>query len=81
MAQTSPAKSTEPLAIIGLILSILLPPLGLILSILAFQRIKRNGSDGKTMAIIGIVVGAIPTVLFIILFLIAALFSKSNIPY
>ncbi|MGZ6005231.1 MAG: DUF4190 domain-containing protein [Candidatus Saccharimonadales bacterium] len=69
-----PLKQPTPrIAIIGLILAFILPPLGFILSIISFFKIKRGALLGKILAIIGIVVGFLLSgVLVFFVFLIFA---------
>lgn len=61
----APQVPGRGLAIAGLILAILTPPIGLILSIVALVKLRRNG--GRTgAAIAGIVIGALFTIGMII---------------
>lgn len=46
----------------GLICSFFFPVVGLILSIIGLNRVKRNGKKSKTFAILGIIIGAVLTV-------------------
>ena len=57
-----PAPKTPAIAIVGLILAFILPPVGLILSLVAISRARRAGS-GRGLAIGGIVVGTLLTIL------------------
>jgi hypothetical protein len=59
--------SGRPLAIVSLILSFLIAPLGLILSIFARRHIKKNNLDGKGLATAGIVFGAVFSLPFLFL--------------
>lgn len=65
----APAAPTSPpgrvLSIVGLVLAFLLPPIGLILSIIAAVQLGKAGAP-KGLAIAGIVVGAVLTILEII---------------
>jgi hypothetical protein len=54
----APTK-TNTLAIWGFILAILLPLIGLILSIIAISQIKKSNEGGKGLAIAGIVIASI----------------------
>lgn len=68
MTNTAQAPADYPgktLGLVGLILSILLPLIGLILSIVARSQSKKVGVDNK-LAKIGIIIGAILTVLGLI---------------
>ncbi|RUQ98183.1 hypothetical protein [Labedella endophytica] len=61
--QNDIAKLDEPgigLALIGLVLSVVIPPLGLIVSVSSYRTAKRSGGPG-TVAWWGIWIGAIFT--------------------
>ncbi len=60
-------KQTNTLAIIAFVSSIILPPAGIVLGIIALAQIKKKGEDGKGWAIAGIVVGAVLTLYFVIM--------------
>lgn len=68
-AYGAPAPQTSPpgrvLSIVGLVLAFLLPPIGLILSIIAAVQLGKARAP-KGLAIAGIIVGAVLTVLEII---------------
>jgi hypothetical protein len=53
-------------AIFGFILSIIIPPIGLIISIISLRVIRKQGRNGQKLAIAGIVIGSVLT-LFAIL--------------
>ena len=57
-----PAPKAPAVAIVGLVLAFIVPPVGLILSLVAISRSKRAGT-GKGLAIGGIVVGTLLTIL------------------
>lgn len=79
MTAPSPSSDQEPLAIIGLILSVLVPPLGLLISIVAIRNIKLSGRAGKNLAILGIVIGGAITTLIVFAEIFATLIEHSNI--
>ena len=59
-------KQTSILAIVALILSIIISPVGLILGIIALIRINKNSNlGGKGLAIASIIIGAILTIISI----------------
>ncbi len=61
--ETGKKKGFNVLALVGFILSIVLPPIGLILSIIALVMSKKYvGRSGKELAIAGIIIGIILTV-------------------
>lgn len=64
-APVAPPAPGKGLAITGLVLAFLLPPIGLILSIVAGVKLKKAAAP-KGMAVAGIIVGALFTVLEII---------------
>ncbi|MEU4351225.1 DUF4190 domain-containing protein [Streptomyces sp. NPDC023838] len=63
------AARTSGLAIASLVTGIVccVPPLGLVLGVLALRRIRKQGQRGKGMAITGVVLSAISTVLAVVL--------------
>lgn len=68
-----PAK-TSGLAIASLVTGIVccVPPLGLVLGALALRRIRKQGQRGKGMAITGVVLSTISTVLAVVFFVSGA---------
>lgn len=62
--QVQPSNTT--LGIVGVTLAILLPPVGLVLSIIALIKTRNNPSQGKTTPIIGIVVGSVLSIVLVI---------------
>lgn len=59
------SNKRSALSILSVVLAIVLPPIGLVTSILALRESKRRASKGKAIAIFGIVWGAIFTLPFI----------------
>lgn len=51
------------MCIVGFILTFILPPVGLVLSIIALAQINRTGEQSKGLAIAGIVISAVFTLL------------------
>lgn len=62
--------STNGLAVTSLVLGLLcfLPPLGLILGIVALSQIKKNGQRGKGVAVAGVTLSSISTVFLVLAF-------------
>jgi hypothetical protein len=56
---------TNGWAIAGLITAVLLPPVGLIISLIALGQVKKTGQKGKGLAWAGVIVGVLGTVLII----------------
>ena len=73
-------KRISGLAIIGVILAFILPPLGLIVSLIAKKDVSSNGEDGKTLAIVGIIVGILGTLVLLSIFIIGMIFNKKVQP-
>lgn len=63
--QPEPTPPGRVLSIVGLVLAFLAPPIGLILSIVAVVKLGKAGQP-KGLAIAGIIIGAILTILAII---------------
>ena len=53
------------LLITGVVLSVLLPPIGLILCLIALKDIKKNNKPGENLAINGIMVSILVTIVLI----------------
>jgi hypothetical protein len=66
-ATPEPAAGTNTMAIVGLILAFLIPPIGLILSIVALVQLRKNRQAGRGMAIGGLIVSALFTLLGVVL--------------
>ncbi len=60
-----PQPSTPTLAIVGLVLAFIVPPVGLILSVVALVRVRRGGvlAKGRGLAIGGVAVGLVLSLL------------------
>lgn len=76
--QPQQPTKTNAMAIWGFILAIFLPLIGLILSIVAVNQIKKSHEGGKGLAIAGIIIGSI-LFFFQILFFIGIVNSAKNI--
>ena len=68
------SKKLNEMCIAGIICSFFIPILGLILSIIGLNQAKKKNEDGNTLAIVGIIVGAIGT-LFTIFVILYAFFA------
>ncbi|QOL33144.1 DUF4190 domain-containing protein [Bifidobacterium eulemuris] len=66
--QPVPTERWNALSIAGFVLSFLISPVGLILSIVALVQINKSHEKSKGMAIAGIIIGALGTVLAVVLF-------------
>lgn len=58
----------KSMAILGLVLSIVVGPIGLIFSAIALNKMKQSGEpnpDGKGLAIAGLVIGIIEVVIYV----------------
>ena len=66
--QTEPQQSTDGVCIAGLICSLLLSGLlGLILSIVGINRVKKSGAPGKGFAVAGIIISILKMVVIVII--------------
>ena len=68
-------EETNVLAIIGLVLAFLMPPVGGVVSIIALNQIKKTGQKGKGIAIAGIIVGFFAIVAIIAILAISVILS------
>ena len=71
------ASLTNTMAIIGLICSFVLAPLGLVFGILGLRFANRNGGCGKGMSIAAIIISATLCAIFLIYIIIAIAISLS----
>jgi hypothetical protein len=60
-----PTRGTNTMAILALVFGILVAPLGLVFGFVARSQIKKTGEDGDGLALAGIIIGGIFTLLFI----------------
>src|SRR5690242_3376175 len=58
-------RGTNTMAILALVFGILVAPLGLVFGFVARSQIKKTGEDGDGLALAGIIIGGIFTLLFI----------------
>jgi hypothetical protein len=58
-------RGTNTMAILALVFGILVAPLGLVFGFVARNQIKQTGEDGDGLALAGIIIGGIFTLLFI----------------
>ncbi|WP_204314786.1 DUF4190 domain-containing protein [Bifidobacterium aerophilum] len=63
---TSVNERWNTLCIVGFVLSFLFPLVGLVLSIIALMQINKNGGKSRNMAVAGIVIGAVFTLIGIL---------------
>ncbi len=56
-------RPTNPMAIAALVSSLVLAPLGIILGHISLSQIKRTGEDGRGLAIAGLAIGYVSTVI------------------
>jgi len=61
-AGSIPPRRRHPLAVVGLILAILLPPFGFMVSVVAYFMAKADGRTGKGLALGGVVVSILISV-------------------
>lgn len=68
------------LCIVGFVLTFIIPPVGLVLSIIALTQINKTGEQSKGLSIAGIVISAIGTAVFvfIIVLIIVAISAATN---
>ncbi len=59
------SRGTNTMAILALVFGILLAPLGLVFGFVARSQIKKTGEDGDGLALAGIIIGGVFTLLFV----------------
>jgi hypothetical protein len=57
------SEATNTWAIVGFVCSLLIAPLGIIFSAIALGQIKRTGEGGKGLALAGLIIGVVFTVI------------------
>jgi peptidyl-prolyl cis-trans isomerase B (cyclophilin B) len=62
-----PPQETNVLAVVALVGALCLPPVGIVAGHIALAQIKRTGADGRGLAIAGLVLGYVFTVLIVLL--------------
>jgi hypothetical protein len=60
-----PAAVNSRLALVGVVLAVLIPPVGVVVSFIARQRARRNAGQGGGLSIVGICCGTVLTVPFL----------------
>jgi hypothetical protein len=65
--QTVPAQPTNGMAVAGLIFAFIFPLIGLILSIIGLNKAKNHNGNGRSLAIAGIVVSSVMTLLSLLI--------------
>lgn len=68
-------KQTNVMAIIALVVTFIMPVVGLVLGVIALSQIKKTGEDGRILAIIAIVINAIQVVIFIVVISLLVIFA------
>lgn len=64
-----PPQPTNTMAIVALVLAFVIPPLGIIFGHIALSQIKRTGEQGRTLAIVALVIGYVTVALWLIVLL------------
>jgi len=79
-APPQPTNPTNTMAIVALICGIVLAPVGIVLGIIALSQIKKTKQGGRGLALAGVIIGALGTLIWVaaIAALIAAANSVSN---
>ncbi len=57
-------EKKNTLLIIGVVLSVLLPPIGIIICLICLNDIKKKNKTGKNLAVNGLMVGVLMTIAF-----------------
>src|ERR671921_689097 len=66
-------QSTNALAIVSLVCAFLFAPLGIIFGHISLSQIKKTGEEGRGLAIAGLVISYLVTVLAIVVVVVSAL--------
>jgi hypothetical protein len=60
-------NSQNSLPVLGLVLAVILPPIGLVVSIIAWRKTVKNYQGGKKLAIVGAIMGSVLSLALIVL--------------
>lgn len=71
---TSSAAPVSFLAVVSLILAVLIPPAGVVCGHIALARIRKLQLDGRTVALVGTILGYVLTVVWILVITLAVVF-------
>jgi peptidyl-prolyl cis-trans isomerase B (cyclophilin B) len=69
-----PPKSTNSLAIVSLVCAFVFAPLGILFGHMSLSQIKKTGEEGRGLAIAGLVIGYLVTVLTVLVIVVSVLF-------
>lgn len=76
-AAAAPPPATNTMAILALIFGIIVAPLGVVFGFIARSQIKRTGESGDGLALAGIIIGGIFTLLIIAYFVFIIVFLSA----
>jgi Domain of unknown function (DUF4190) len=71
-----PRRPTNSMAVAALITALLVPPVGVVLGVLARNQVRQTGEDGDGLALAGIVIGICLTLLYVLLIAFFVLIFK-----
>lgn len=70
-------RPTNTLAIVALVCGFAFAPAGVICGVIARRQIRQTGEEGDGLALAGIIIGGIQTAMFVVFFVIWAVFMVS----
>jgi hypothetical protein len=77
-----PPRPTNTMAIVALVCAFTFPPLAIIFGHMALSQIRRNGEEGKGLAVAGLVIGYVVTgliILYVIFMIVLFAVIKSSV--
>lgn len=77
-APHSPAKRTNTLAVVSLVLAFVAPLIGFILGFVALSQVKSRGENGRGLALSAVIVGGTITALYVVLIIAVAVAGSST---
>ncbi|TXR55569.1 FxLYD domain-containing protein [Quadrisphaera setariae] len=77
--QGAPVRPTSVVAVIGLVLAFLLSPIGVVVSAFGIADTRGGRKAGRGLAIAGVVVGALGTVLWVLAIVAAVVFVQRSV--
>ncbi|WP_066897077.1 peptidylprolyl isomerase [Mycolicibacterium houstonense] len=70
-----PSARTNSMAVAALVCSLVFAPLGIVFGHISLSQIKRSGEEGRGLAIAGLIIGYVMTVVTILVMVVSVLFA------
>lgn len=74
-----PARGTNIMAIMAIVFAFVFSPLGIVFGIIARKQISRTGEEGDGLALAGLIVGAVFTVIMVLYIILMIVFFAAAV--